>query len=219
MIKKEHYRNNLPHYQMPGQCYMITWCLYEAIPKHAFKGYKHQLDLLKIKIDSLKKDKSDGLLLKTIEKEYSTTRRKYIKAFDDMLALQDTGIDLSRIELTKVLVDALNFWHTKRLQNFAYCIMPNHVHWVVAMNDVDENGKAVYLQDIMHSVKSYSANAINKLLSRKGVLWHHESFDTTIRNEKHFMNAVNYTINNPVAAGFVNNWKDWLGTKLISSNF
>jgi REP element-mobilizing transposase RayT len=71
----------------------------------------------------------------------------------------------------------------------------------------------VYLQDILHSVKLYTARRINQNENRSGQLWEHESFDTTIRNERHFATVVNYTLNNPVAAGLVKDWHDWPGSR------
>jgi REP element-mobilizing transposase RayT len=73
--------------------------------------------------------------------------------------------------------------------------------------------KPVYLQDILHSIKLYTARQINKNENRKGQLWEHESFDTTIRNDKHFYRVVEYTLNNPVSAGLVKDWNDWPGTR------
>lgn len=90
--------------------------------------------------------------------------------------------------------------------------MPNHVHWVFKVNETDSEGKPVYLQDIMQSVKRQTANEINKANGRKGKFWQKESFDTTIRDHKHLVNAINYTLNNPVVAGFVKDWRDWSGS-------
>lgn len=77
-------------------------------------------------------------------------------------------------------------------------------------------GQPVYLQDILHSIKRYTAREINKNENRTGQLWEHESFDTTIRNEKHFYNVVNYTIQNPVSARLVKHWREWEATFLES---
>lgn len=90
--------------------------------------------------------------------------------------------------------------------------MSNHFHWVVSIFEKDENGKPVYLQDILHSIKLFSARRINENENHIGQLWVHESFDTTIRDKKHFMNVVKYTINNPVSAKLVKDWKDWPST-------
>jgi REP element-mobilizing transposase RayT len=68
------------------------------------------------------------------------------------------------------------------------------------------------LQDILYSVKRFSANQINKAEKRTGSLWQKESFETTIRDERHLYYAVEYTLNNPVIAGLVNNRNDWPGS-------
>ena len=90
--------------------------------------------------------------------------------------------------------------------------MPNHVHWVFELKEKDEEGKLVYLQDILLSVKRFSSKSINKIEHRTGTLWQKESFDTTIRDEKHLYHATRYTINNPIKAGFVSEWQQWKGT-------
>lgn len=90
--------------------------------------------------------------------------------------------------------------------------MSNHFHWLVTVFEKDERGEQVFLQDILHSVKQFTAKKINKAENRKGQFWAHESFETTIRNNEHFANVFNYVINNPVSAGLIEDWKNWTGT-------
>lgn len=78
--------------------------------------------------------------------------------------------------------------------------------------------KPVYLQDILHSVKLFTARRINKNENRTGHLWEEESFETTIRNDKHFVNVVNYTIQNPVSVGIVKDWSVWPGTRVFGES-
>lgn len=147
-----------------------------------------------------------------LRKEYYALRKKYIKAYDDLLdAERNPKIDLSKSENRSVLINALQFWEGKKLKNHAFCIMPNHVHWVVELLETDTEGNPVYLEDILYSVKRFSATQINKNENRRGALWQKESFETTIRDEKHLYYAVEYTLNNPVNAGFVKRWNDWPG--------
>ena len=70
----------------------------------------------------------------------------------------------------------------------------------------------------MQSVKRYSATVINKIEGISGSLWQKESYDTTIRDDIHLYNAIDYTINNPVKAGLVNNWYEWKGTRLFNDS-
>ena len=58
-------------------------------------------------------------------------------------------IDLSKPEITRILIEAFNYWKGKKPKNYAFCIMPNHVHWVFELLEKDKEGKPVYLQDIL----------------------------------------------------------------------
>lgn len=214
MDKKEYYRNILPHFQQPGQAYFVTWCLKNSIPPKALERYAIQLEQLKQKIKDAKGYKIEQVVIDSFEKEYYILRKRYIKAYDDLLHTQTKlTVNLSTIECRNIIINALRFFEGKALENYAFCIMPNHVHWVFHTYEKNQSGLPVYLQDIMHSVKRHTASHINKLEKRTGVaLWQKESFDTTIRNEKHLHRAIEYTINNPVVAGFVDRPEAWKGS-------
>jgi hypothetical protein len=51
--KKEHYRQKLPHYQQPGQWYLVTVSLEGAMPKGAMAKYSLKLMLAKNKYQQL----------------------------------------------------------------------------------------------------------------------------------------------------------------------
>lgn len=53
------------------------------------------------------------------------------------------------------------------------------------------------VQDIIKSIKHYSALRINHLLGRVGQVWQKESFDRIIRDEQHYQNILKYIYNNP----------------------
>lgn len=228
MEKKEAYRHILPHFQQPGQAYFVTWNLKDAIPPKALERYTRQLEALGAAISN----RGNNMRLKTaspeteitrskiaspeiekLKQEYCLVRKKYIKAYDDLLdAARNPSVDLSQTENTAILIQAFKFWEEKKLKNLAFTIMPNHVHWVFQVLEKDQDGNPVYLQDILHSVKRFSSNQINKAENREGTLWQKESFDTTIRDEKHLYYAIRYTLQNPEKAGLVNDWRNWDGT-------
>ena len=213
MEKKEFHRHNLPHFQQPGQAYFITWSLQGAVPPKAFHSYTLKLEMINSQIELQKIGKAEKSVIENLQQEYQTVRRKYIKAYNDLLdAERNPIINLERPEHTEIIRGALKFWEGKRLNNCAFTIMSNHVHWVLEVLDKDEQGKPVYLQDLLQSIKRFSARQINKLENRQGHLWQKESFDITIRDRTHFYNAIEYTLNNPVAIGLVNDWKLWPGS-------
>ena len=209
--KKEFYKHILPHYQQPGQAYFVTWCLKDSVPPKALARYTEEQDRIRNQLKIIKKQ--DDKTTEKLKHEYYQIRRKYIHAFDNLLAQnQDNKINLNTPEISEIIIETMKFWEESRLANHAFCIMPNHVHWVFSVFEQDKQGNPVFLQDILQSVKRHSAKQINKCIRRKESLWQKESFDTTIRNEKHLLNAISYTLNNPVAAGFVDDWKNWKGS-------
>ena len=213
MNKKEFHRANLPHFQQPGQAYFITWNLQNAIPAKALKKFSEKLSLIKVSVDFAEKTKQSPEQINALKNEYRFLRKMMLKALDDILDVGNhIDINLSKTENTSIVVNSLRFWEGKKLRNYAICVMPNHVHWVLELYNFDENGEAVWLDDILKSVKQFSATQINKSENRLGKLWQKESWDTTIRDNLHLFKAIDYTRNNPVKAGLVKDWRDWPGT-------
>lgn len=211
--KKEYHRNNLPHYQQPGQAYFLTWSLKDAIPAKAFQDYTFQMEVLQNQLKGCRENKSMENRIIILQQEYDHLRRKYIKAYNDMLDAEcNPSVNLLKPENTEIISNTFRYWEGKKLHNYAFTIMSNHIHWVFQLLEKDDNGHLIYLEDILQSVKRYSANRINKVENRLGSLWQKESFDTTIRNHEHLAKAINYTLNNPVNAGLIDNWQQWPGS-------
>ena len=238
--KKEHYHQKLPHFQQPGQWYSVTVSLEGAMPKGAMAKYSLKLALTENQYKQLlgqeksptrdmdfpksmilhpeTKNKNFDLGKSKSRKEeaktaYYAALRNYRLAYDKFLH-KSTEPTISLIKPTnrKVIEEALHFWEGKRLNSHVWCIMSNHFHWVLTIFEKDEHSEPIFLQDILHSVKQFTAKKINKTENRIGQLWAHESFETTIRNNEHYANVFNYVIKNPVAAGLVKNWNEWPGT-------
>jgi REP element-mobilizing transposase RayT len=226
--KKESYKHALPHFQQPGQAYFVTWSLKDAVPKKALTRYTKQLEILgdaifigcgELYSPGLKSAIENRATrdappdLEKLRQQYYSLRKKYIKAYDDLLdAERNPTVNLSKPDNTKIIAEAIYYWEGKKLSNHAYSIMTNHIHWVFELLEKDAEGRPIYLQDILQSVKRHTANRINKAEGRVGSLWQKESFDTTIRDEKHLYYAIEYTLNNPVSAGLVKDRKDWPGS-------
>lgn len=94
-------------------------------------------------------------------------------------------------------------FHTERYELIAWAVMPNHVHVVIATSS------GWPLDKVVHGWKSYTANAVNKLLNRSGVLWMPDYFDVLITHADMLEATVKYTEYNPVAAGLVQRMEDW----------
>lgn len=199
-----------PHSQQPGQAHFVTFCLYNTVAPGALSNYTDQLMELRWKIDNRIKHQLYDSFLKELESQYSRTQRHYFNAYDRLLAQNtDRTIDLNRAALSEIIIQGITFWEDSLLENYAWCIMPNHVHWVFRIREKDKDGETVYLSNILESLKKDMAVKINKVLEREGPLWQTEHFDSILRNQKQLYRAIEFTLNNPVAAKYVKDRNEW----------
>ena len=105
--------------------------------------------------------------------------------------------------IAKLVQDTLLFHAGKKYELWSWVIMPNHAHVVLTPM------KGVHLPNVLHSIKSYTAQSANEILGRKGQFWQHESFDRYIRNSRHFASVIRYIENNPVKAGLCLRPEEW----------
>ncbi|PWT87523.1 MAG: hypothetical protein C5B54_12195 [Acidobacteria bacterium] len=117
--------------------------------------------------------------------------------------------------MLKCVVGALKHFDGSRYKLHAWCVMPNHVHVVFTVeknSEVADRDGVRYseLIPILHSWKSFTAHEANKILQTYGKFWQDEYYDHLIRNDDDFAHSIEYTLNNPVKAGFCKLWKEWL---------
>ena len=99
--------------------------------------------------------------------------------------------------------DSLLKFDRVRYHLFAWVVMPNHVHTLMA------RFKEYEFNDIFHSLKSYTAHEANKMLHKSGQFWMEDYFDRYMRNQEHFRKTVQYIENNPVKARLCEKPSDW----------
>ncbi len=92
------------------------------------------------------------------------------------------------------------YWHGKRWNVHALTVMPDHVH-VLATPLEQSPGQWHPLSPILQSVKYGSALKINRLRGRRGSLWQAESFDRIVRDQNEFDEKANYILGNASRAG------------------
>lgn len=154
MEKKEFYRHYLPHFQQPGQAYFVTWCLKNAVPRKALLTYTKKMEMLKSQISSLGASgsansdspifdsnrvfnyrdyksqdpiwKPEALVIEKLKQDYYAARRKYIKAYDNLLFAKEKHKVQIEVDLYATV------YNLKRLINI-------------------EN-----MQDLIHKVEKYS---------------------------------------------------------------
>ena len=131
-----------------------------------------------------------------------------VLAFDEAVKLSEPPLRagscvLADPKIAEIVQGALLFFERKRYFLLSWCIMPNHVHAIFAPLG-DET-----LSKVLHSWKSFTANAINKRLGRSGAIWERESFDHVIRSVEDVDRFCDYVEHNAVQAGMCASCEDW----------
>lgn len=86
--------------------------------------------------------------------------------------------------------------------------MPSHVHLIISE-------VSPVLHQVLGNLKKYSSRLANQYLGLEGKpFWHRESYDHIIRDNNEFRRQIEYVLNNPVKAGLVKHWEDWVFTYL-----
>ena len=85
----------------------------------------------------------------------------------------------------------------------AYCLMPDHLHFVAGP---DRDGCSVLT--FVERFKGKTTNA-NWSLGWSGVLWQRRFHDHVLRGAEPLDDIQNYTLDNPVRAGLVEEQTDW----------
>ncbi|HEX4086813.1 MAG TPA: alanine--tRNA ligase-related protein [Chthoniobacteraceae bacterium] len=101
-----------------------------------------------------------------------------------------------------IVRDAIVHFDQKRYDLFAACVMPDHVHilfqpWV---KETDAKGALVFwnLEELMHSLKSFTAKEINKIQNLDGgQVWEHEYHDRLMRSDTDVEEKYFYICENP----------------------
>jgi putative transposase len=118
-----------------------------------------------------------------------------------------SGYELSD-EAKDITMDSIKFHKGKKYKLYACVLMPTHVH-IILLPLEESQGRFFSLAQIMHSIKSYSANKIQRTLGKNGNIWFDENYDRVIRDDNDFYEKMNYIMNNPVKAGLVKNPEDY----------
>ncbi len=125
------------------------------------------------------------------------------------VTFRTAGIEL-KSKARQIVLDACLFFDPGRYTLWTAVVMPDHAHLLLQPAE-NEDGKWHSLSSILHSIKSFTANKINKHLERSGHVWQVESFDRIIRNDNDFFEKWNYIRNNPLKKELAQSPCEWIG--------
>ncbi len=175
---------NLPHWEQGTVWYFVTFRLADALPSAV-------VEKIQLEREHWRRTHNLAGLSPEAQREYhqlfSVRIERLLDAGSGSCILRDAAS-------AEIVRGALRHFEGIRYELDEFIIMPNHVH--VLVQPLAPHG----LAEILHSWKSYTANALNRRLGRTGQVWQHESYDHIVRNES-AMNAIRrYIRENPKAA-------------------
>ncbi|MEM9478189.1 MAG: (E)-4-hydroxy-3-methylbut-2-enyl-diphosphate synthase [Verrucomicrobiota bacterium] len=192
----------LPHWEFPGATYAVTFRLHDSLPASALQEYAEEREKLEKELASVDGTDSPENAARRRDAAFLKLRLRTIEAALD----EGSGACWMKDEsVAQIVENSLKYFDGERYDLLAWCVMPNHVH--VVFRPLGEHT----LAEITHSWKSFSANAANKELDRKGEFWQRESYDHIVREEDDLMAQIEYVLANP-ANGGLRDWQ-WIGQK------
>ncbi len=184
----------LPHWSQNDATYAVTFCLIDSLPAVA----RQEIDAERAQFERQIRDDREFTAA-----DHAAGRRLFSEKVESSLDAGAGECWLRRPEIGEIVAKALRRFEGERYRLMAWCVMPNHVHAVVRPLGAHS------LSEIVHSWKSFSAGAVNKVLGREGALWQGESYDHLIRDQRDLEAQIRYVRENPGKAGLVDwRWAD-----------
>lgn len=181
----------LPHWTRDHAAYAVTFRLAGSLPPSVLARWRAEREHIVRRAAAMNRPLSAQEL----------SRLAYLYS-DRVEAYLDTGHGacwLRNPRIAALVRDALLHFDGDRYVMHAWCVMPNHVRAAFSLEQGD------LLPVVLHSWKTFTATAANRLLGRTGPFWQREHYDHLIRDGDDFAHAVNDVLANPPKAGL----RDW----------
>jgi carbamoylphosphate synthase large subunit/REP element-mobilizing transposase RayT len=173
-------QGHLPQWEQAGATYFVTFRLADSVAENVLTAWREE--------------RAQWLKFHPPPWDWKTAReytRRFEEEREQWLDRGHGSCLLRQPKAAQIVSKALRHFDRERYLLDAYVVMPNHVH--VLVKPVGRHSIA----DILHSWKSFTANAINRELDREGTVWMREAFDTIVRDVAHLNACRNYIAQNP----------------------
>ena len=173
---------NLPHWNRDNTACFVTFRLHDSIPAEKWQA----LDAERKAWLAAHPQPWEDDVAREYHQRFSATAQKWLdNGYGSCLMSEDRV----RLQVEQAV------WHFagQRYDLYAFVVMPNHVHVLFQpFRGCDANA-------IVSSWKSFTSHGINRLLGKTGTVWQKESFDTLVRNDRHFHTIIRYIRENDLS--------------------
>lgn len=180
------YIRNLPHWRQKGATYFVTFRLADSIP----------LECTAL----LQRIRADWLARNPMPHSPGAVEQLGRVLFERVEYWLDQGSGsclLQDSENSKIVDDAIRYFHKELYELGASVVMANHVHCILRPFLTTR----LELEDLLGRCKSFTANKINARNGLSGSIWQQESFDRIVRDSEHLWRCLQYIGKNPTKAG------------------
>jgi REP element-mobilizing transposase RayT len=183
-------RRNLPHLDVPGGIYFVTFCLAGSLPASGALGIATRWRDCALHPPAGQSP----------QRWRAICSAAAFAATDRLLDCSPAVRWLADDRLAGIVQESLLYRHGTLYDLMAYVVMPSHCHAVVRPLE-DGGSERSARQAILQSLKHRTASQCNRLLGRTGRFWQPESFDRVVRGPASLDRVVGYVERNPVKAG------------------
>jgi type I restriction enzyme R subunit len=191
-------RRNLPHIDVSGGIFFVTFCLEGSLPASGMRSIAARWH-------------TRALHPPACQIPHRWRARCSAAAFaatDRLLDSSPAVRWLADPRLADIVQEALLYRHGTAYELLAYVVMPSHCHVVFTPLEDELKGRPAR-QVILQSLKRRTATECNRMLGRSGRFWQPESFDRLVREQANLERVVAYVERNPVNAGLCHLPEEW----------
>jgi type I restriction enzyme R subunit len=185
----------LPHWRQAGCTYFVTFRLADSIPRAVVDQWAYERECwLKARGIDLNCTEGKRVFSRLDGREQRQYEKHFATRMHDYLDRGHGSCILVNPACAEIVAEALDFFHGSRLDTGDYVVMPNHVHAMMTPYPGYE------LEDILQSIKSYTAKRILKHTMGHGSVWMKESYDHIVRDSTQLVRVQQYIRANPTKA-------------------
>lgn len=192
----KHRGHCLPHWDSPEWPNFITFRLGDSLPNSVIRRWNEEVEL---SISRRQKELGRRLSIaeeRLLKRKVAGRVERFLDSGHGECVLADPGN-------AEIVERALKHFDGQRYEILSWCVMPNHVHLIL------ETHSEHRLEEVVKSLKGFTAREINKRIGREGPFWQAEYFDHMLRNGEDLLKFSTYILENPIKAG-LQNWR-WAG--------
>lgn len=178
-------QGHLPHWTQQGKLHFITFRLADSLPQERLAQIRHERQ----EWDALHSQPYSA-------QDWQDYYQLFSERVENWLDAGSGECLLSRNEYAEIVVNSICHFENRRYMLDHWVVMPNHVHILLLPFE------PYTLDAILHSLKSFTANMINRKRGSKGSFWQRESFDHIVRNELQLKKYRFYILENWKKSGY-----------------